>query len=166
MQKTKTILSVALAISLISIAISVNESFAQKAPNTFISNVILIPDNTSTAATTQTVNTPMTTMVTLMPNIDGVSAGSSGSHGIDLLTPTANKRGQSPFMPVPSGKYDVSIVIPDGYTLSKAICKVQKPNGQWISIGTWDTENNVVIGVDLAAQKANKCTWKLDPTNT
>ena len=157
----------ALAISLISIAISVNESFAQKEPDTFISNVILIPDNTSTAATIQTVNTPMTTIVTLMPkNIDGVSAGNGGSHDIDLLTPTANKRGQSPFMPVPSGKYDVSIVIPDGYTLSKAICKVQKPNGQWISIGTWDTENNVVIGVDLAAQKANKCIWKLEPANT
>ena len=98
-------------------------------------------------------------MITLTPN-------ENGNDPIELPTAQANKRGQSPFQEVPSGNYNVSIVIPDGYTLSKAICKVQKPNGQWISIGTWDTENNVVIGVDLAAQKANKCIWKLEPANT
>ena len=155
----------ALAISLISIAISVNESFAQSAPDAFISNVIIVPDNTRTAEATQTVDNPLISVITLMPNTNRVAAGNGGSHGIDLPTATANKAKQSPFQEVPSGNYNVSIVIPDGYTLIDAKCKVQKPNGKWISMGTWDGES-LITSVDLAAQKAHKCIWKLEPINT
>ena len=162
MQKTKTVLNMALAISLISIAISVNESFAQTAPDASISNVIIIPDNAGTAKTAQTVNNPMITMITLMPNMDSATARTSTSNGIDLPTALANKANQSPFQQVSSGSYDVGIAIPDGYTLIDAKCKIQKPSGKWISIGIWDGES-IIAGVDLAANKAHKCTWKLAP---
>ena len=149
----------ALAISLISIAISVNESYAQSAPNAFISNVIILPETASTAEATQSDDKPMITMITLMSNVETVASG-NGEESIDLPTAPANKANQSPFQQVPSGSYDIGMVIPEGYTLSDAKCKFQKPSGKWISVGTWNGDS-IVIDVDLAAKKAYKCTWKL-----
>jgi hypothetical protein len=52
------------------------------------------------------------------------------------------------------------MVIPEGYTLDSAKCAYQKPNGKWVSIGTWNGDS-IVLDVNLAAKKAQKCTWKL-----
>ena len=150
----------ALAISLISIAISVNESYAQSAPNALISNVIIIPDNARTAEATQSDDKPMISMITLMSTVESAAAGTSNGDGIDLPTAQANKRNQSPFEQVPSGEYNIGIVIPEGYTLIDAKCAYQKPNGKWVSMGVWDKES-MITDVNLAAKKANKCTWKL-----
>ena len=148
-----------LTISLISIIIAVNESYAQSTPDdAFISNVIIIPDTTRTAETSQTTNEPIITMITL------TSKGETGKN-VDLPTAQANKRNQSPFEQVPSGEYNIGIVIPEGYTLIDAKCAYQKPDGKWVSMGELGKENNV-IGIDLASQTAHKCTWKLEQQNT
>ena len=152
--KGNMVLNMVFAISLISIVISVNESFAQEAPaDAFISNVILTPGQT------------ITTTVTLTPNVNTITAGNVGSNGIDLPTSTANKANQSPFEQVPPGNYDINIGIPEGFTLLNAQCAFQKPSGKWVSIGTWD-KKNIITGVDLTSQTAQKCTWKFEQQNT
>jgi len=144
-----TSLFVVLAISLISIVISTNESFAQSAPNAFISNVILTPDQTVEAT------------VILTPVITPPSVVSDGK-GMEFPTPTANSAGQSPFRQVPQGTYDISILPPDGFTLGKATCEFQENDGSMKPIGTYDEKSMMVMGVGLTSGVAHVCTWMFE----
>jgi len=151
--KGNMVLNMVFAISLISIVISVNQSFAQESPDAFISNIILTPGNT------------LITTITLTPNVNTITAGNGVSESIELPTSTANKANQSPFEQVPPGSYDIGMVIPEGYTLMDAKCAFQKSNGKMIPIGSWD-KKNMITGVVLTSQTAHKCTWKFEQQNT
>jgi hypothetical protein len=155
-KKGSLVLNTILVISLISIVISVNESYAQEAPeDTFLSNIIIIPE-TRTAETSQATNEPVISMIILTSN----------EERIVLPTAQANKAKQSPFEQVHAGIYDIGIVIPEGFMIDDAKCAYQKADGKMIPIGEWDKQNMMINSINLAPQTAHKCTWILKQQNT
>ena len=136
MQKTKTAIHLVTIISLISMVISGNGAFAVGPTDAFVSNVINTPDKS------------MMTEVRIGESVFNL--------------PPANQRGQSPFMPITPGTYDIIVAPHDGYKISKAKCVFQDPKGSWIKIGNWNNGDNKITGVALAKAVAHKCYWTFE----
>jgi hypothetical protein len=135
--KGNMVLIMVVAISLVSIAVSVNEVFAVGPQTAFISNVIIIPEK----------------------NIKtDVKIGE-----LNFKLPPANSRGQSPFIPVTPGTYDITLGSHEGYTIADVQCVSQNPDGSKTPFGKWDGENTV-SGAVLAKAVANICKWTFKST--